>query len=79
MYLKKKLQAEYENVLLVDAGDHIQGGTMGLITNGMAIIDIMNKVGYDVATLGNHEFDYGIEQLESIEKLLNWMLIWSKN
>ena len=65
MYFKKKLQAQYQNVLLVDAGDHIQGGTMGLITNGMAIIDIMNKVGYDVATLGNHEFDYQIPQLET--------------
>ena len=70
MYFKKKLQAEYQNVLLVDAGDHIQGGTMGLITNGMAIIDIMNKVGYDVATLGNHEFDYQIPQLEECAKAL---------
>ena len=71
MLYKKILQKRYDNVLLVDAGDHIQGGTMGLITNGMAIIDIMNKVGYDVATLGNHEFDYGVEQLEKCEQALN--------
>ena len=71
MLYKKILQKQYDNVILVDAGDHIQGGTMGLITNGMAIIDIMNKVGYDVATLGNHEFDYGVEQLEKCEQALN--------
>ena len=43
---------------------------MGLITNGLAIIQIMNIIGYDVATVGNHEFDYGIPQLEECEKNL---------
>ena len=71
MLYKKQLQQKYNTVLLVDAGDHIQGGTIGMITNGTAIIEIMNKLGYDVATLGNHEFDYEIPQLEKIEKLLN--------
>ena len=70
MLYKKQLQKKYQNVLTVDAGDHIQGGTMGIITNGLAIIYIMNKIGYDVATLGNHEFDYGISQLEECEKNL---------
>jgi 2',3'-cyclic-nucleotide 2'-phosphodiesterase (5'-nucleotidase family) len=60
MLYKKQLLSKYNHVILVDAGDHIQGGTIGLITNGVGIIEIMNKVGYDVATLGNHEFDYGI-------------------
>ena len=69
--IKSKLLRKTKNVLVVDAGDHIQGGTMGLITNGIAIIDIMNKIGYDVATLGNHEFDYGVDQLEECERLLN--------
>ena len=71
MLYKKQLLKKYNNVMLVDAGDHIQGGTMGLITNGEAIIDIMNKLEYEVVTLGNHEFDYGISQLENLEKLLN--------
>jgi len=70
MLYKKQLLTKYENVILVDAGDHIQGGTMGLVSNGLAIIDIMNKVGYDVATLGNHEFDYGVAQLEECAKEL---------
>ena len=77
MLYKKQLLKKYNNVMLVDAGDHIQGGTMGLITNGEAIIDIMNKLEYEVVTLGNHEFDYGIEQLEDVEKLLNCSYISS--
>ena len=71
MLYKKQLLRKYKHVILVDAGDHIQGGTIGLITNGEAIIDIMNKLEYEVVTLGNHEFDYGLPQLETIEKLLN--------
>ena len=68
MLYKKQLLTKYKHVILVDAGDHIQGGTMGYVTKGIALIEIMNKVGYDVATLGNHEFDYGIAQLEECEK-----------
>ena len=71
MLYKKQLLKKYNNVLVVDAGDHIQGGVIGLITNGEAIIEIMNKIGYDVATIGNHEFDYKIPQLETCEKMLN--------
>ena len=71
MLYKKQLLKKYNNVILVDAGDHIQGGTIGTITNGDAIIDIMNKLEYDVVTLGNHEFDYKIPQLEELEKKLN--------
>ena len=71
MLLKKQFLKKYNNVLVVDAGDHIQGGVIGIITNGEAIIDIMNKIEYDVATLGNHEFDYKIPQLEICEKRLN--------
>ena len=71
MLYKKQLLQKHNNVILVDAGDHIQGGTIGQITSGEAIIDIMNELEYDVVTLGNHEFDYGIEQLETIKNKLN--------
>ena len=70
MLYKKQLLQKHNNVILVDAGDHIQGGTIGQITSGEAIIDIMNELEYDVVTLGNHEFDYGIEQLETIKNSL---------
>lgn len=49
-----------DNVLLLDAGDHIQGTAYGSMDKGRTIIELMNATGYDVATLGNHEFDYGM-------------------
>ncbi|MBE6919579.1 MAG: Cna B-type domain-containing protein [Ruminococcaceae bacterium] len=57
--LKENLESKYNNVLLVDAGDHIQGTAYGSMDKGKTIIDLMNAAGYDLATLGNHEFDYG--------------------
>ena len=48
-------------VMLVDNGDAIQGETVGTMTRGSAIIDIMNTVGYDIAIPGNHDFDYGMD------------------
>ena len=59
--VKAYLQTQYENVLLVDAGDHAQGTAYGSMDKGKTIIDLMNAAGYDLATLGNHEFDYGQE------------------
>lgn len=58
--VKKNLQSKYKNVLLADAGDHIQGTAYGSMDKGETIIELMNVAGYDVATLGNHEFDYGM-------------------
>ncbi len=50
-----------DNVLLVDAGDHIQGSVYGAMDQGQTVLELMNTM-YDVATLGNHEFDYGTER-----------------
>ena len=58
---KADLVAQGKNVVVVDAGDAIQGEVIGSTTEGEAIVDIMNAVGYDYAVPGNHEFDYGIE------------------
>ncbi len=54
------LKDSYKNALLLDAGDHIQGTAYGSMDKGKTIIELMNATGYDVATLGNHEFDYGM-------------------
>ena len=59
--VKAELANQYEYVLLVDAGDHIQGTAYGSMDKGETIISLMNAAGYDLATLGNHEFDYGME------------------
>lgn len=58
--IKKDLQTKYKNVLLVDAGDHIQGTAYGSMNDGKTIVELMNAAKYDAATLGNHEFDYGM-------------------
>ncbi len=58
--IKKDLQKEYKHVILADAGDHVQGTAYGSMDKGKSIIDMMNAAGYDVATLGNHEFDYNM-------------------
>ena len=59
--LKTELKKQYDNVLLVDAGDHIQGTAYGSMDKGETIIKLMNAAGYDAATLGNHEFDYDMD------------------
>lgn len=58
--MKKELQAAGTNVLLVDAGDHIQGTAFGSMDKGASVVKLMTAAGYDLATLGNHEFDYGM-------------------
>ncbi len=65
--VKENLSKNY-NVLLVDDGDSIQGEPIGTMTQGEAIIDIMNVMGYDVAIPGNHEFDYGVDRFLELER-----------
>ncbi len=74
---KKQIQEKHgkDNVLLVDAGDAIQGGPVGALTRGSAIVELMNALGYDYMTLGNHEFDYGIPRLLELAKDLNTTII----
>jgi len=60
---KARLEALGENVILVDAGDYVQGTALGGFDSGKSVINIMNAAGYNVATLGNHEFDYGIKAM----------------
>ena len=60
---REEMKKKYKNVITVDVGDHIQGGSIGAISNGDAIIKLMNNIVFNVSILGNHEFDYGIEQL----------------
>lgn len=56
-----QLETEGYEVVIIDAGDAIQGEIIGTQTEGSAVIDIMNEVGYDYAVPGNHEFDYGMD------------------
>ncbi len=67
---KAEMLKSNKYVTLVDNGDAIQGGILGTLSNGSYIIDIMNKVGYDIAVPGNHEFDYGMNRFLSLAKKL---------
>ena len=53
---REELKKKYKHVLTVDIGDHIQGGILGAITDGEAIIKIMNKVEFNVSIIGNQKF-----------------------
>ena len=73
------LKAEYEakgaEVLLMDAGDYIQGEPYVSVSQGETAIRLMNYVGYDVATIGNHEFDYGYENLAKLAAAAEFPII----
>ncbi len=60
--LKETQRLKTQYVATVSCGDFVQGEVIGTISRGEAVVDIMNMVGYDCVTVGNHEFDFGIEQ-----------------
>ena len=69
--VKQALSESYD-VLLVDDGDHYQGAASGTLSDGEAILDIMNSVGYDVVIPGNHDFDYGVDNLLNLVSKANY-------
>ena len=64
--LKDEMKASHQYVTIVSNGDFVQGGSLGAASHGRNIITIMNEVGYDFITLGNHEFDYGIPRMKEL-------------
>ena len=64
----EKQQTPY--VTVVSSGDFAQGNTVGSLTEGEAIVRIMNTVGYDYLTVGNHEFDYTVPQMQHLASML---------
>ncbi len=60
---RDRMEAYTPYVTLVDCGDAVQGELISTVSQGEFLIDLMNQVGYDYAILGNHEFDYGMDQL----------------
>lgn len=69
--LKKELEQTHDYVTLVDAGDAIQGEAIGTLSNGSYLVDIMNYIGFDYATFGNHEYDYGMDVARSLPDVSN--------
>lgn len=71
------LKSEHRYVTLVDLGDYLQGGTMGSVSKGDIIVDLMNEIGYDIVTYGNHEFDYGTPKLAELMAKMEYQTIAS--
>lgn len=69
---REEMNDEGNDVYLIDVGDEIQGGTIGTMTKGEAIIHIMNDVGYDLAVPGNHEFDYGVDHFLELTQIADF-------
>lgn len=73
--MKKELSETYTNVGVVSVGDFVQGGTLGAVSKGEYIVNLMNKVGYDAIALGNHEFDYKLPRLDELNAMSNTKFI----
>ena len=63
---RKAMEDEGNTVVLIDAGDAVQGDVIGTVSRGSYLVDIMNELGYDYCVFGNHEFDYGMERLSEL-------------
>ncbi len=63
---QKYMEEKTPYVTLVDCGDAIQGDVIGLLSEGEYPVQMMNRIGYDLAVPGNHEFDYGMERLSRL-------------
>jgi 5'-nucleotidase/UDP-sugar diphosphatase len=71
-YFREQAKDRGEGFLLLDAGDFFQGTPVGTRTQGTAIMDFMNRMDYDAATIGNHEFDIGKDALIALIKQSNF-------
>ena len=73
--MKNELLETHTNVGVVSVGDFVQGGTLGAVSKGEYIVNLMNKVGYDAIALGNHEFDYQLPRLNELNAMSNTKFI----
>ena len=69
--MKKELQKTHAHVGVVSGGDYISGSSLGSISEGEYIINIMNLVGYDAIALGNHEFCYTLSRLDELTGMMD--------
>ena len=75
--LRDECKSRTNYVSTVSCGDFASGGLAGAVSKGERIVEIMNHVGYDVVTLGNHELDYGMQQMFNLTEALNAQVVCS--
>lgn len=68
---------QYPNLLLIDSGDFSQGSPYYTLNKGEVEVGLMNIMGYDAATIGNHEFDFGLENMARIFRMANFPILCS--
>lgn len=73
--LKEETLTQTPNVLLASMGDFSQGGPLCSVSKGRYALDVMNRCGYDIVTLGNHEFDYGLHFLNVLKDSLSAQIV----
>ncbi|MCR5420397.1 MAG: metallophosphoesterase, partial [Lachnospiraceae bacterium] len=73
--VRETYESQGYTVLLVDDGDAVQGESIGTVSKGESIIQLMNDMKYDVAIPGNHEFDYGMERFLELTEMADFPYI----
>ncbi len=71
----KEQRKQYPNLLLIDSGDFSQGSPYYTMFKGDVEIGLMNEMGYDVATIGNHEFDFGVDNMARLFKMAKFPIV----
>ncbi|MGM0380074.1 MAG: 5'-nucleotidase C-terminal domain-containing protein, partial [Bacillota bacterium] len=70
-----QLEKENPNTLILDAGDAMHGQVIGQLNEGKAVVDVMNAIGYDAMTAGNHDFNYGYDRLLELNEMTNFPIL----
>ncbi|WP_028854993.1 5'-nucleotidase C-terminal domain-containing protein [Psychrilyobacter atlanticus] len=73
----KQTRAEDPNVLFLDAGDTIHGTVFAALTKGASVVRVMNEMGYDAMTTGNHDYNYGLDRIEKLQNTMNFPVLVS--
>ncbi len=68
-------ESKYKNVLYLDAGDTLHGTVMASLDKGESMVKVLNEAGVDAMTLGNHDFNYGIERLKVLTKEMKFPVL----
>ena len=74
-HIRDDIESQGYKTILVDNGDAIQGNAYGMLTQGQSIIGLMNKMKYDVAVPGNHEFEYGVDRFMELAGMADFPYI----
>uniref|UniRef100_UPI003567D14D 5'-nucleotidase C-terminal domain-containing protein n=1 Tax=Ilyobacter sp. TaxID=3100343 RepID=UPI003567D14D len=73
----KQIRTEDPNVLFLDAGDTIHGTVFATLTKGASVVRVMNEMGYDAMTTGNHDYNYGLDRIEKLQNTMNFPVLVS--